>query len=199
MPGHRGLHDRVHAALETCIERADVEFKASGEFRTLEQKIVKTAIAMANLRDGGIIVIGVSERDDAWQRTGIRDEDLATWNPDDLTDAINRYASPPVSVDLVLVPHGETRFLAIQVREFRDTPIVCKRDGGPNSGLRQGVLYVRPAGTARTSEVRTAEDMHDLLELAAEKRARRILETARRIGLEAPPARRPFDDELEGL
>jgi hypothetical protein len=41
--------------------------------------------------------------------------------------------------------------------------------------------------------------MHDLLELAAEKRARRILETARRLGLETMPAKKPFDDELGGL
>ncbi|HEX6087327.1 MAG TPA: hypothetical protein VF266_22540 [Thermoanaerobaculia bacterium] len=98
---------------------------------------------------------------------------------------------------LVLVPYRESRnFLSVQVFEFIDTPIVCRRDG---PGLKQGAVYVRPPGVARTTEVRSADQMHDLLELAAEKRARRILETARRIGLETMPSRKPFDDELGGL
>jgi len=42
--------------------------------------------------------------------------------------------------------------------------------------------------------------MHDLLELAAEKRARGILQISRRIGLVAKPvASEQFDQELEGL
>ncbi len=45
-----------------------------------------------------------------------------------------------------------------------------------------------------------AEQMHVLLELAAEKRARRLLEVFHRIGLEAKPTERDkFDKELEGL
>ena len=116
-----------------------------------------------------------------------------------MIDAIHRFASPPVGVVIVLVPYHDSRFLTIQVFEFTDTPIVCRRDGPPNSGLRQGAVYVRPPGVARTTEVRSADQMHDLLELAAEKRARRILETARRIGLEPMSAKKPFDDELGGL
>jgi predicted HTH transcriptional regulator len=199
MPGHRALHDRVRAALDTCVESQGLEFKESAELQALQLKLVKTAMAMANLRDGGLIIIGVGQRTGTWERTGIRDEDLATYDVDDLSDAINRYASPPVAVDLVLVLHESARFLTIQVREFRETPVVCKRDGGPGSGLKQGFVYLRPAGTARTSEVRTADEMHDLLDLAAEKRARRILETARRIGFELPSRTRPFDEELGGL
>jgi hypothetical protein len=200
MPGHRAIHDRVYAALDTCVESQAVDFKESADMATLQYKLVKTALAMANLRDGGVVVIGASERAETWDLTGVADEHLATYDVDELTDAINRYASPPLTVELIVVPYRNgSRFLTVQVREFGETPIVCKRDGPHGSGLKQGVLYVRPAGVARTSEVRTAEDMHDLLDLAAEKRARRILETARRIGMEPPSRTRPFDEELEGL
>ena len=51
-------------------------------------------------------------------------------------------------------------------------------------------------------KILSAEDMHDLLELAAEKRARRILEVAHRIGLkptEIESATKRFDEELGGL
>ena len=45
-----------------------------------------------------------------------------------------------------------------------------------------------------------AEEMQDLLELAAEKRARRILEVAHRIGLKATDSStKKFEDELGGL
>jgi len=199
MPGHRALHERVQAALDTCVESQSIDFKESADVATLQYKLIRTAMAMANLRDGGVIVIGAGERGETWDLTGIRDEDLNSYNVDELTDAINRYASPPIAVELVLHYREGSRFLAVQVREFGDTPIVCRRDGPPGAGLKQGVLYVRPAGVARTSEVRSAEDMQDLLNLAAEKRARSILETARRIGMQPPTPARRFDDELEGL
>ena len=46
----------------------------------------------------------------------------------------------------------------------------------------------------------SVDDMHGLLELAAEKRARRILEVAHRIGLKPTDTdRQRFDDDLGGL
>jgi predicted HTH transcriptional regulator len=196
MPGHRALHERVVRALQTCVESQSVEFKQSAAWKDLESKIIRTALAMANLRDGGVIIVGVSEKDDRWSLEGIADGHLITYDVDDVADAIHRFASPAVSAMLVLVPYDNRQFLAIEVFEFADTPIVCRRDG---TDLRQGAVYVRPTGMAKTTEVRSADQMHDLLQLAAEKRARAMLETARRIGLEAPAARKPFDEELGGL
>lgn len=200
MLGHRGLRDRVVAALDTCVESQSIDFKESASWETLQFKIIRTALAMANLRDGGVLVIGASESGDEWDLTGISDEHLATYEVDDVVDAIHKFASPSVGVALVVVPYrNERRFLTVQISEFVDTPIVCRRDGPPGLGLKQGAVYVRPSGVARTTEVRSAEQMHDLLELAAEKRARRMLETARRLGLEVPPSRKQFDEELGGL
>ena len=52
----------------------------------------------------------------------------------------------------------------------------------------------------KTTKVTSAEDMHELLELAAEKRARRILEVSHRIGLKPSETdNQRFDDELGGL
>ncbi len=194
--GHESLRSRVYAALDTCIETQGVEFKESAPWKTLQSKIVRTTLAMANLRDGGVIVIGVSQRDNTWALSGIANDHLETYDVDHVTEFVNRYASPAVTIHLVLVQRAGRNFLAVEVSEFADTPIVCRKDGVE---LRQGAIYVRPPGHARTTEVRTAQELHDLLELAAEKRARRILETARRVGLQPPSATRPFDDELEGL
>jgi hypothetical protein len=200
MPGHRVLHDRVTAALDTCVESQPVDFKQSAQWDAIEFKLVRTGMAMGNLRDGGIIIIGASEQGDSWDLAGITPEDLATYEVDAVIDGINRYASPPISASLVTVKYrnGNT-FLAIEVQEFDETPFVCKKDGPPKSGLRRGMLCIRPAGLAQTTEIRNAEDMQDLLDLAAEKRARRIVELAHRVGFAAPSPSKPFEDELEGL
>jgi predicted HTH transcriptional regulator len=201
MPGHRSLHDRVVGALETCVESRGVEFKESAAWDSLQFKIIRTALAMANLRDGGIVVIGVGERDEQWNLSGISDDHFATYDVDVVSDAIHKYASPSVTSTMVSVAHNERRFLALQILEFTDMPIVCRRDWGtgPTRFLRQGAVYVRPEGSAKTNEVRTAEDMRELLDLAVDKRVKDFLERSRRLGLESPPPQRSFDEELGGL
>lgn len=202
MLGHKKLHERVYNALDRCQESKSVDFKESAPWGELKWQIIRTALGMGNLRDGGIIVIGASERDDTWDLTGISDEHFATYDTDVVIDVINKYASPPINIDMVTVTYRYNNiFLAIQVNEFFDSPFVCKKNG-PEIGkrLREGDVFVRPPGKPRTTRITTAEEMHDLLELAAEKRARRILEMAHRIGLKATDtSTQKFDDELEGL
>lgn len=171
LPGHRGLQERVYAVLDTCIESQSVDFKESASWHALQHKIIRTTLAMANLRDGGIIVIGASERGDRWELTGISDEDLATYEVDEVIDAIHRFASPSVDVRLVLVPYRDSRiFLTLQVFEFADTPVVCRRDGPPNSGLKQGAVYIRPPGVARTSSALGGPDARSARACSGEAR-----------------------------
>ena len=184
LPGHAPLHARVAAALDRCQESRDVEFKESASWSDLRLKIVKTAMAMANLRDGGVIIIGASERDDTWSLDGITTDDLSTYDPDNIIAAVNKHASPDVELSVVRVTHTNGNvFLAIEIEQFAATPIVCKKtyDGA----MRVGDIYHRPTGQPRTSRVTDARELNDLLDLAAEKRAMRIIRTAKRVGLEA--------------
>jgi hypothetical protein len=201
MLGHIQLHERVVNALDRCQESQGIDFKESAPWESLKWRIILTALAMGNLRDGGIIVIGASERGTSWELTGIKSEHLETYDVDIIIDVINKYASPNVDLDIVIVKYGNgAEFLAVQIREFNDTPIVCKKNGPQGKNIVEGAVYVRPPGIAKTTRVMKASQMHDLLELAAEKRARRILEVSRRIGLEPrPTAKEHFDEELEGL
>lgn len=200
MPGHRRVHDRVIGALDICQEGQGIDFKESAPWDSLKWRIIKTVLAMGNLRDGGIIVIGASEREQTWVLSGITPDHLVTFDVDNIIDAANSYASPHIDLDIALVQYNGQQFLAIQVNEFDNTLIVCKKNGPAGTGIVEGAVYVRPPGIAKTTRVMNASQMHDMLELAAEKRARRILETARRVGLTARPAEAErFDDELEGL
>lgn len=202
MPGHIKLHQRVCNALDRCQEATNVDFKASATWDDLKFQLIRTIIAMANLRDGGIIIIGASENGDSWDLTGIQAEHLNSYDVDDVIDSVSKYASPPVGLELVMATYQNNKtFLAIQVHEFADTPIVCKRNAPDgNKKLCAGDFYVRPLGKPRTTKALSADEMHDLLELAAEKRARRILEVAHRVGLRTPQvATQKFDEELGNL
>lgn len=201
MPGHKRLHERVFGALDRCQESQGIDFKESASWESLRWRVIQTALGMGNLRDGGLIIIGASERETTWELTGISAEHLETYDVDNITDVINKYASPYVELDIAIVRYRNDKdFLAIYIKEFIDTPVVCKKNGPTGKGLIEGAVYVRPPGVPRTTRVMNAIQMHDLLELAAEKRARRILEVSRRISLVArPTVRERFDDELEGL
>ena len=202
MPGHRKLHERVFNALDRCQESKSVDFKESAPWEDLKWQLIRTSLAMGNLRDGGIIVIGASERGDTWDLTGILNDHLSTYDVDDVIDVINKYASPPIKIEIVMVTYrNNNTFLALQVHEFTDSPFVCKKNGPDNNKrLRAGDVFVRPAGKPRTTRAISADEMQDLLELAAEKRARKILEVAHRIGLKPTDTSiKRFEEELEGL
>ena len=69
MPGHTKLHQKVCNALDRCQESTNLDFKASASWDDLRLALIRTAMAMANLRDGGIIVVGASESGDAtWRK-----------------------------------------------------------------------------------------------------------------------------------
>ena len=127
---------------------------------------------------------------------------MSTYDIDDITDAINKYASPPMQVEVVRVKYrNEQEFLVFQIREFEHTPYVCKKNGPDQVGLLyEGEVYIRPPGKPQTKKVTNAQEMADLLELAAEKGARRMVETSRRIGfVPSQSSAQLFNHELGDL
>src|SRR5262249_28534567 len=134
LPGHKQLHQKVVIALERCQESQNVEFKESGVWESLKWRIIQTALAMGNLRDGGVVIIGVSQRGDHWDLTGIQAEHLATYDVDMVTDQINKYASPHVDTEVVVVKYLNKDFLVFQFHEFAEAPLVCKKNGAEPEG-----------------------------------------------------------------
>jgi predicted HTH transcriptional regulator len=203
MAGHTDLKERLVLALGRCQEEAWLDFKESQPWPVLQWRLLKTMMGMANLRDGGLILVGISERDTTWECTGIDPNHLVTFDYDDIIDKLGRFASPQVRVDIVIHDHEDKhRYLAINVRPFTDTPVVC-RNSSPDSvkgkeRLCAADFYVRPGtGKPRTERANDASVVHDLLEQAAEFRARRMLESGRKIGLvPGKSAAAEYDAEL---
>jgi predicted HTH transcriptional regulator len=199
LPGHRHLHAQACTVLSLCQESRGVDFKESASWKRLQYKIAQAALGMANLRNGGLIIVGVGEREGRWQMDGISDEHLVTYDEDDVNDFVNRYASPPLRLELVVLRYEKARFLVVRVPEFDVTPVVCKRNGPDNTRLREGCFYVRPGGKPQTTRPVDASQIQDLLDLAAEKRARKLVEVIRRMGGVPPTEEQGFEEELGGL
>ncbi len=169
-PGYRQLHERAGNALDRLQEAPDIEFKESASWNTLKWKIIKTALAMGNLRDGGILIVGVAERTGQEQRTGISQEHLESYKSDDIADQFGPYISPGIDFTLAQVPYRDNTYLAFEFQEFREIPLVCKRNGPDGEGLEAGVVYVRPReGCPRNTKVTDAAQMRELLDLAGVK------------------------------
>ena len=203
MSGYTGLKGRVDLALSRCQEQPWLDFKESQPWETLRWRLIKTIMAMAKLRDGGLILVGVAENGTAWELTGIKPHNLATFGYDEIIDQLGKYASPQVTVDIVVHDHDDgNRYLAFHIHQFNESPVVCRKNSPdslkPKEQLTAGDIYVRPTtGTPRTEKVTDAIRLHDLLELAAEFRARRMLEVGRRIGLvPGEPSDSLYDAEL---
>jgi predicted HTH transcriptional regulator len=178
-------------------ELHDTEFKGPGKRsdKAFMAKVIRAVLGMANRRDGGRIIIGVEEDDEVLNPIGLTEDQLDTWKSyDKLSVVINEYAQPSVSFDREFLTYKGNQLVIIRVLEFDDVPILCQRDlhdsPSPKKNtapmLRRGALYTRGRQSPKTTEVSTAEDMRELLDLAIEKGVHRFLERARRVGLFHP-------------
>jgi len=207
--GYKSLRERIDTALKLCKEESSIDFKKANVWDELKDIVIKTSLAMANLRDGGIIIVGVQENSGRWEITGLEQEQVETFDPDVILDQVNRYASPPISLDIVTHALGDGKILlVININEFDDKPIVCQRNKHNQSNelvLREGAVYVRPIGKAETTEVKSDRQMHELLDLSSEKMTRKFLEKCGRVGIgisgqgTSDDDKQKFDEELAGL
>lgn len=184
LPGYASLAARVREELGLLREGPAVEYKRSAPWDTLRWKILRTCLAMANLREGGLIIIGVSEGP-AWAVDGMTPEDLETFDVDEMQAAVDKFSSRPIQLEVVTVQVGNARLLVVAVPAFSRAPVICRRstpDGVVDSDrLENGAIYVRPAGLARTERIRSADQMSELVEMAAEVRAGELLAQRERL------------------
>lgn len=184
-------------------ELSGLEFKGPGprSDRQLFAQVVRAVLGMANRRDGGTVVIGVQDDQGSLHPVGVDEEDLATWHYDGVADALAEYADPSVSFDLEFKTHDGRTYVVVEVAEFEDIPVLCKRAYGDI--LRNGACYVRTRRKPETSEIPAQADMRDLLNLATDKELRRFISRARSAGIISvsvvPDDRQRFEEQLGDL
>jgi len=88
LPYYADLRERISLALSRCQEQTWLDFKESQPWEVLRWRLLKTMMGIANLRDGGLIIVGVSERGTVWDPTGIEEAHLALFDYDDIMDQL---------------------------------------------------------------------------------------------------------------
>jgi len=175
----------LRGLLARRTENRNVDYKQSLNWGAATSKekgaVAKDVLAMSNTQDGGKIVLGV--RDEDFEAIGLTESDFQSFDATKFADFVNRYADPPLECGIHKFIIGGKRFVAIDVPEFDDVPIICKadlNDAGNRQILKRGAIYIRTERAA-SEIVPTAETMRNLLNLAVAKTADHSLRVVERM------------------
>jgi len=171
-------------------EGRSVEFKTGGNVSDNHflARTTRAILAMANTRGGGRVLVGVDETPASLKPTGISAADVTSWKYDDLTAKVAAHADPYVSFTLEIVVLSGLSIAVIQVDEFEEIPVICKKafvTPAPQNRvvLRQGATYVRGRPKPESIEVANQADMRELIDLATEKQLNKFIRQARAAGM----------------
>ena len=167
--------------------------------RASQARIVKSILAMSNIKDGGWIVVGKEEQEDGiFVRSGMTEDHFNSYASDHVKTVVDNYADPCALIDLEKREIDEERYVIIRVNEFDEIPVICKRSY-PNV-LQEGTIYTRTMGGRPESiPVPSQTEMREIIRMAVTKGVRRRFEEMREVGvpLEGDEAR--FRRQMEDL
>lgn len=148
-------------------------------------KIAKAMMAMANLRNGGVIVVGMQEVSrGVWAAEGMTPQQILSFTQDDVAQWVNDYATPAVQFSIRAVEFSGKNFIVIQVQEFDTSPVICRKQktlGGENLGA--GAIYYRSNRKIESAPISSDEDSRELIGLAVDKGISRHVSRLRKVGL----------------
>jgi predicted HTH transcriptional regulator len=187
--------------IETLIkypnEERYLEFKRSirweGDSRA---KITKSIMALANLRDGGWIIIGKEEQTNrSFRSVGVLQSDYDSFDPDDVKAFVYGQTQPPAIFEVIKKEYDNKKFILIKVKEFDDIPIICKK--GYDDILHAGKLYVRSKGKPESIAMPSDAEMREVIEIAIDKGVSKFVQRLQRTGIWAPKEELATSDDEE--
>jgi len=154
-------------------EERNLEYKQSMSWTDINTKVkvIKSSMAMANIPDGGYIVFGMTKKGEVYEPEGMQAEHADSFKQDDVMEYVNNYADPYVELTVVSAERGGKRFVVIQVQEFGQLPVVCKKD---SEDLKRGDVFTRSRKKYETARVGSQTEMREILDLAVDKEIRRL-------------------------
>lgn len=161
----------------------EVKGPAGIEDKSFVARVARAVMAMGNLRDGGLVVIGVADPQVAAMLPGLDAAQLAEWSDfDRVSAALAKYSDPPVSFELhVFTLSSGATVVVLEVEEFEHDIHICKKSY--QGILQDGHTYVRPRGEPRSVMVPSSADMRELHNLAIDKGVREFVRRAGAAGL----------------
>lgn len=161
--------EEFEALLDGAEETDRIEFK--GAMNWDKNGLVKDILALANIQDGGKMIIGVE--DTTFARQGLSQAQLDTYVPDTMRDQIAPYADPQVIFKVSKPADSAGRiYVVIEVSPFEEFPVICKRDG---ADVQAGAIYYRSrAQKPQSARVSNTSDMRDIIERSVVRRMQRL-------------------------
>lgn len=180
--------------LEGGTETQSIEFKGACTWNL--DTFLKHILAMANVRDGGHIIIGVDEGEDGtYVRTGVSEEQRDSYKIDDIRDQVAPFADPHVNFSIGFPEDTQGKqYCLIRVLQFDEVPVICRKDSVKTN---KGCIYYRSRDRrAESVSVSNSYDMRDILIDATVKMMQKLKER----GFEVVNGdKHKLDEELNGL
>ncbi len=191
-------------------EERYLEYKGSMVWNSddTKMKIAQAMMAMSNLRNGGVIVVGMKEiRRGVWEPDTMTDEQVTSFNQDDIAQWVNDHAVPAIQFTVEPFSLDINKFVIIKVREFDSIPTICRKPKQLHGKevLKKGAIYYRSNSKNESAPISSDEDMRELIALAVDKGVAREIDRLRKLGFvststvpQEDDASR-FEQEREGL
>lgn len=178
--------------VEGSEESQSLDFKGPCSWNV--KSLAKDILAFSNVQDGGYIVVGFDDK--SFERVGISEEQLSTFDQETMQDQMANYADPFVAFTVHKIVDDEgLNFAVIRVQEFPEVPVVCKMD---SNDLHQGRLYYRSRRRRPESEaVSNSFDLRDILDRATIKMMAK--RKSQGYTTESTEQKNYYDEELGGL
>jgi hypothetical protein len=183
-----------HSREERYLEYKDSMIWTNDETKV---KIAQAMMALSNLNNGGVIIIGLREiQRGVWQEKGLNKQEVSSFTQDDIAQWVNDFAVPAVQFEIKSFEHNNKDFVAILVREFEIIPTICRKPKQLKGvdALKFGAIYYRSNKKNESAPICTEEDMRELTNLAIEKGIARELARLERLKLIAFITKQPEDD-----
>lgn len=163
-------------------------------------KLSKDIAAFANSTDGGVLVIGKSEKENgSFELVGLTEEQARSFETTKVANWVNSRFSPPIHLQCHRVEYESKLFIVITVKEFQDIPILCvktfqDRHHPKKHHLSSRTIYVRTAN-AESAPLGTENQMRELIGLATKKRGDELITSFRSLLQGRSLVQQQSDDE----
>ncbi|RYB88331.1 hypothetical protein EUA06_21485 [Nocardioides glacieisoli] len=146
-------------------------------------RIARAAMAMGNHRDGGLVVLGIDDKQMGAMVPGLGPTQLNEWSDyDNVSSALAKYSDPPVTLALHrFTLSSGAEVVVLEVSQFEHVPHVCKRNF-PDV-LQDGATYVRSLRKPESVPIPSSVEGRELLDLATDKGVREFVARAAAAGL----------------
>lgn len=166
----------IAAILDTPRETRAVELKPSTPWKDINQQhelqvIIKSILGMSNVRDGGKIILGITQNPDrTFTSTGMDKEHLKTFDQDHIYQVVRAYGNPEPRFEIRNIEYKGNFYIVFNIQDFLYSPVICIKSGSNNGTepLVKSSIYIRTF-KPETKKVDDETEMREIINLAIDK------------------------------